>query len=234
MDNDNFFDTYLYLGPNKLKIFTKKKFYAQSIYDNEIVVQTYDKKNELEELDNFLNENIFKIEQKTNNFVKDIILILEHKTLMTVKISIKRNYYGQKIKDINFNHLLKDAKNQFEQNYKNRELLHMIIERYLIDNNSFSELPNDLICNYISLDLSFISLETEFIKNLEEVLKKYHIKVNKIISATYVKEFNLEGKNDLFLMTEKLLEGFNSNEILFVSKSQKKQGFFEKFFHLFS
>ena len=40
--------------------------------------------------------------------------------------------------------------------------------------------------------------------------------------------------DDIYLMSEKLIDGYNKNEILLINKNQENQGFFEKFFNFFS
>ena len=50
----------------------------------------------------------------------------------------------------------------------------------------------------------------------------------------YVRTFLDNQNKDLFLMAKKVIEGCNSNEVIFMSKAIKNEGFFEKFFNFFS
>ena len=54
------------------------------------------------------------------------------------------------------------------------------------------------------------------------------------MSGNYIKSFFSEESMDLFVMANKLNDGFNKNEFQLVSKSKENKGFFEKFFQLFS
>jgi hypothetical protein len=54
------------------------------------------------------------------------------------------------------------------------------------------------------------------------------------MSGGYVKSFIDDESTELFLMANRLNEGFNKNEVQLVSKSIRNTGFFEKFFQLFS
>ena len=96
-------------------------------------------------------------------------------------------------------------------------------------------MPKDTSYKSFSVDLEFICLSNEIIKRLERILNKYEISLDQIVNASYVSEFLTNEENDnIFLMTKKILRGYNSNEVSLVNKSTKNQGFFEKFFNFFN
>ena len=47
-------------------------------------------------------------------------------------------------------------------------------------------------------------------------------------------DLNSEKKFELPLIANKIMNGYNENEVLVIPKNLKKKGFFEKFFQLFS
>ena len=86
------------------------------------------------------------------------------------------------------------------------KIIHMLIESYKLDNNSYSYLPTNLKCNSFSLDIRFINLSEKFIKDLEKVLKNYQISVNQFISAEYVRRFSNNEDFDLFKMSMNIIK----------------------------
>ena len=72
------------------------------------------------------------------------------------------------------------------------------------------------------------------VKIIENILKKYQISIDRILSADYVNNFFAQHEHNLFLSSKKLIDGCNENEIQFVTKTEENKGFFEKFFNLFS
>ena len=66
------------------------------------------------------------------------------------------------------------------------------------------------------------------------ILKKYQISLKQSVNANYISKFLNNDDKNVFLMSKKLIEGYNRNEVLLVDKINKKQGFFEKFFNFFS
>ena len=110
----------------------------------------------------------------------------------------------------------------------------MIVDKYLIDGEYFSYLPEKIKCKNVCIDLNFICLSDDFIKKFERSLSKYQIKIKQIISADYIKDYFKDDGTDIFFMCKKIIQGHNKNEILIVPEKTDNKGFFEKFFNFFS
>ena len=110
----------------------------------------------------------------------------------------------------------------------------MIINNFQIDDKSYSLLPKDIKCQNYSLDLELICLSENFLRELEIILKKYHISLNRVVSADYIKDFCSTDDRDIFLMAEMIVNGHNPNEVILIDKPEKNEGFFEKFFNFFN
>jgi hypothetical protein len=52
--------------------------------------------------------------------------------------------------------------------------------------------------------------------------------------GNYIRNFTDEDNDKISITAYKLQNGLNKNEVIFVPKSQKNKGFFEKFFQLFN
>ena len=113
-------------------------------------------------------------------------------------------------------------------------VLRFFFSKKIIDGKEFLNFPQNLNCQIFSLDVTFISLSNNLIKELEIICKKYHISISKFVSAEYVKKISqLNNDEDIFSMTKKMIDGFNDNEVVISSKISRKKGFFERFFQLF-
>ena len=185
-------------------------------------------------LNDFLENNIFKIEKLAGNFVNNINIVIENKSILTSNISIKKKNYSGEITDILLESMLTDVKDLFKENYNQYKLMHMIIDKYIIDGVSYSSLQDKISNDEICLEIKLISISNLIILEIENILKKYQIQVNNYLDKGYIKDFFLDKQLDISQMAHNLKNGMNKNEIQITSKSSKKLGFFEKFFQLFS
>ena len=129
---------------------------------------------------------------------------------------------------------MSDAKDLFQESYSQYKLMHMLINKYTIDGISYSSLENKINSDEICLEIKLISVSNSIIYEIENILKKYQIQVNNYLDKSYIKDFYKDEKMDISYQAHKLLSGLNTNEVRIISKISQKQGFFEKFFHLFS
>ena len=227
------FETYLFLSSCKIAIAVYDKSNLNNLYFKEVTNFDEKKNFDFEVVEDFLEKNVFEIEKKLKNFVKHINLILESVEFLTILISVKKGNYGKKILKDDLTYLLNEAKDECKETISDRRIIHMLIDNYLIDKKNYSSLPLDQKCNFFSLDIKFVCLSKNYIRDLEKILKKYQISINNIIQADYVSSFQKENQNDLFQIAMQLLEGYNKNEVLIVPKQSKNRGFFERFFNFF-
>jgi len=112
--------------------------------------------------------------------------------------------------------------------------MHMIIVE---KENSF--LLNNINNNddYLFLEVNFISVSNNYTFNFDKLLENHQIKIKRYMSGNYIKSFfDKESKEpiELFVIANKLNDGLNKNEVQLVPKNKENEGFFEKFFQLFS
>ena len=223
---------YLFIKTNKIFIVVINDS-NQTLYKNEAKVRNSKSTFNLNFLNEFIDTNIFKIEKVLNEFVKDINIIIDHNKIYSLKFSIKNKIDNIQLDYDYVNKLLLEAKSSCNETLENCYILHMIIDRFNIDDNFYEILPEKNKCQNISIDINFICLPKNIIYDLEEVLRKYQISINRILSSDYLNRF-LEGENDdLYLIAEKILNGYNQNEVIISNKTSKNTGFFEKFFNFF-
>ena len=231
MIEDIEFETFLYISKNKYQIFVYDKNNLKNLYNDEIKINYGI---ELDNLSNFLDENIYKIEKTINSFIRNIILIIEDDKVLDVAISIKKKYYEKHIAKKYLENSLVEVKDIFRENYQDQIIMHMIIvsndkneNNNLLDNSN----KND---NCLFLEVNFISIPNKFTFYFEKLLENYQIKIQRYMSDKYIKSYFDEDTNEISVMAIKLNKGLNKNEVQLVSKSIENRGFFERFFQLFS
>ena len=234
MNEELKFETYLFIGSKKLVICVIEKKTFKILFKEEKLLDDHNEDSNLKKLDNFLAKNIFKIEKILKNFVKDINIILDDKEFFPIEISIKKDHNGNSISQENLINPLNVLKNLCQFSFKDKKIIHMLIENYQIDGKDYSFLPENLKCNNFSLDIKFICLSKNLIEHYESVLKRYHILVNQILNAEYIEQFQDQQNPNIYTTASRIISGFNNNEISLINKTLKSKGFFEKFFDFFS
>ena len=225
------FETFLYISKSKYQIFVYDKNNLKNLYSEEI---GYSEEIELNTLSKFLDDNIYKIEKKIKNFIRNIILIIEDDKILEIGISLKKKNYEKNENHKQLENSLVEVKDIFKENYQDLLIMHMVIvekENNFLLNNANN---ND---DYLFLEVNFISIPNKFTFYFDKLLENHQINIKRYMSGDYIKSFfDIESKEsmELFVMANKLNDGLNKNEVQLISKSKENRGFFEKFFQLFS
>ncbi len=227
------FETYLYLSSDKFKIFLFDKKNIKNLFQETTSIENNFNFIDFTELTKFLDKNIFKIEKLIGTFIKNIFLIVDNKDNFTIKLSNKKKIENKVSKESLTNTLIK-LKNLINENYKNQTIMHILINNQLVHDNIETSLIENEDTNSQCLEVSFITISNDLIFNLSKVLQEYQIDIPKFIDGKYVKSYFKDDKLELSLATHKLINGFNDNEVLIVPKNTENQGFFERFFNVFS
>ena len=227
-------ETYLFISPSAVRIYLFDIKNCKNLFKEELIYTNEEKTINLNILNSFLEENFFKIEKLLGNFINNIFLIVENKNITNTYFGIKKKIYDETINMRNLENMLKDAKDLFKENYRNEKIMHLIIDKYIVDGRNYFSFQDDLKGENFCLELQFSSISNSTVQQIEKVLEKFHIKISHYINGNYIKKM-LEKENLEFSeMVHKVKSGFNENEVRLIPKNLRKKGFFEKFFQLFS
>ena len=232
MNKEQDLENYLSVSPNKLGIYLFDTKNLNNLYKKELIIS---ENNNLDSgiIKKFLDDNIFKIEKLSGKFVENIFLILEDRKIFILDLGIKKKNYNVFITKEYLENSLIEAKDLFRENYPNQNIMHMVINKYLINNMSYASFEKNLKGDSFALEIKFHSIPNIIINDLNKILENYQIKIIKYLDGGYIKNLFNENK-ELSFMSHKILKGYNVNEVSFLPKNTKKLGFFEKFFQLFS
>ena len=228
------FETYLVISNDKFEIYLLDIKKSKNLYKKEFKYQTDLEKIDLNLLDEFLEKNIFSIEKVAGSFVNKINLIIQSKTILNLDLSVKKKNYSQNISDVFLKNILTDIKDLFKESYREYKLMHMLINKYIINEESYTSLKDEINSDEICLEIKLISISNLIVFEIENILKKYQIQVINYFDKEYLKDFFKDEQLEISYMANKILNGINKNEVILTSKNTKKLGFFEKFFQLFS
>jgi len=233
MNKDQQLENYLSISPNKFGIYLFDPKNSKNIYKEELLINQNNNYLNLINLKRFLDNNIFKIEKLSGKFVENIFLILENKSTFNLEMGIKKKNYELSVTKEYLKNSLIEAKDLFRKNYQNQEIMHMIINKYFINNKSYLSFQENLKSDHLALEIQFKSISNNIIYDLNKILENYQIKIIKYLDGDYVKNF-FSKDIELSEMSHRIINGYNENEVIFIQKNPKKLAFFEKFFQLFN
>ena len=226
-------ETYLYVSSDKFGIYVFDTHELNNLYKYELITKNNDNNIDLVILNDFLNNNIFKIEKLINRFVKNIFLIIENKNILKLNIGIKKKNYNSILSKNDLINSLTEVKDLFKK-AQDEKIMHIIVNKYIINDNIFKTFQNNLQCDQLSLEIQFISISENLIRNIDKVLETFQIKIIRYLDGNYIRNYFNDDNMEISRMTNQIIKGFNENEVVLVPKNTKKMRFFEKFFQLFS
>ena len=118
------FKTFLSISLEGFEIFVLNNKNFENLYKQEVKFQNKTNIIHFENLNKFLEENIFKIEKIIGKFIKDIFLIIENPEIFDLNIGIKKKNYETSITKKDLETILTDAKDLFKENYENEKGAH--------------------------------------------------------------------------------------------------------------
>ena len=165
-------------------------------------------------LESKIEKIITSLEKDINEYIDSINLMIDSSKTLSIGISISKKFDGSQLKQSNIKFLVQEVKQQILKNYANYNIIHIIINNYKIDGVDYSYLPNEIKCNFLSLDLFFICLPADLVLYFKKVFSNSNILINEIISSSYVKSINYKNNLNLNGHTSFIDIGFNKTSII--------------------
>ena len=187
------FQTYIDFGASKIRIGVfDYELPKNNLYNQIVCISNFDKeKLNIDTSKNLINKLIQSSEKELNLHIKNITLMIDAPDVQSFDFSIKKNLDSKSsfFDDIKF--LLQDARQLAQKNNEKKIIIHTIIEKIIIDDKIYNELPNNNI-NYksIALELKFIYISEIFYNTIIKHFKLIHIEVDNILCSSYVKSSN--------------------------------------------
>ena len=187
------FQTYIDFGASKIRIGVfDYELPKNNLYNQIECISNFDKeKLNIDTSKNLINKLIQSSEKELNLHIKNITLMIDAPDVQSFDFSIKKNLDSKSsfFDDIKF--LLQDARQLAQKNNEKKIIIHTIIEKIIIDDKIYNELPNNNI-NYksIALELKFIYISEIFYNTIIKHFKLIHIEVDSILCSSYVKSSN--------------------------------------------
>merc|ERR1711991_220975 len=153
-----------------------------------MVPDTLDDNLNLIVLSKFIFEKIKDFEKDVGRFIEKVYVITDAK-YNKFSLSLKNKYDSDKIKETDVVRLISDAKQQISRNNKDFVILHLLVDKYIVDGEEYLEFPENISYKEFIIEVSFITVQNSTVKTLNKIFKDCNIEVKKIISHQYSSSF---------------------------------------------
>ena len=181
-----------------------------------------------------LKDSIRKLEKDLGLFLNSGNISIQSKTYQSILFSVKEIFDDKELNKEVIVKMVRSAIQQFHNSEKNLTILHVIINKYVVDDKIYNFLPEYKKIKKIILEIELICLNKNLVNKLKNLFNECKIDLKKIVSYDYAKKFLKNIKDEtLCLSAYEILNGANQSEVIFNEKSVEKHTLFNKIFNFF-
>jgi cell division protein FtsA len=174
-----------------------------------------------------ISADLHNIEKKVSKVFKSISVVLNQKDVFCTNLSGFKKLNGSKVEKRDLDYILNEAKNSISKNQRNNSILHILNSNFILDKTKQKKMPINIFGDLLSLDMTFVSIPENNLKNIKEIFSKSDLKIDRVISKPFAENINLLNLN-------KNLKNFISinfgNELTTISLCQNSSLVFFKTF----
>ena len=143
------------------------------------------------ESESLIQDLIQKAEKKIDKHLNSVILMLDTYEFSSVDVSLKKNFDNKnfEINDVKF--LIQEAKHLIENSYKNKKIIHIIINKYFFDGVEYLNIPKEKFkYKDLIIQIKFLLIPELLSTKFNNYFKNINLSISKIYCSSYVKSLN--------------------------------------------
>ena len=183
MDNQNYINI-LDFGSSRIRF---------SVFNNDLK-EVYTESENVKLENNLLNHMlktrkiIKNAEKKITNHINDSVITLDLNELFTIDLSLNKNLDGKLNIYKVYNSLILELNQIIETNYNKYQIIHTILDKCIVDNKLFYEIPKDVkVINNIKIDFKILCFPKNIINYIKNSFKKNNINITNFFCTSYIK-----------------------------------------------
>ena len=149
---------------------------------------------------NDLKKALENIEKKTSFIFKEVNIISNFSDLESVNLCGFKKLNGNQVLSEDISFILNDLRKNIIENENNKFILHLFNTKYELDKKVIKNLPIGLYGQFYSHQLTFFLTNKNNIKNIESLLSRCNLRLNRIVVKSFVEGVQVinNDKNDTF------------------------------------
>ena len=177
---------------------------------------------DLKLVSSIIKDNVYLIEQKLNFVFKEVIFVTDCFESFAISFTGFKKLNGSQLSKDNITYILNLLKSKISEIENQKKIIHIFNSKYVLDKKEIENLPIGLFGNLYSQETSFILIDNNNYKNLNNVFKNCNLRIKRIISKKFLDGVNIINKNldlETFL---KIQINENDAELIYFENSALK------------
>ena len=137
-----------------------------------------------------ISADLHNIEKKVSKVFKSISVVLNQKDVFCTNLSGFKKLNGSKVEKRDLDYILNEAKNSISKNQRNNSILHILNSNFILDKTKQKKMPINIFGDHLSLDMTFVSIPENNLKNIKEIFSKSDLKIDRVISKPFAENIN--------------------------------------------
>ena len=191
--NEKSLNVFIDFGSSKIRLGIFDKETSKNIFITEKkCISNFSLKNfDINESNEVVKNLIKSAEKNIDSHIKHINLMIDTPDMFSIDVSIKKNFDKKKHSKKDIKPLLNEAKNLVQNNYFNQKIVHMIVKKFVFDDDEFFEIPkNEISYSSLIIEFKFICFPGEFWKKLQDSFSSNYLTVDNLYCSSYVRSVN--------------------------------------------
>ena len=155
---------------------------------------------DIEACSNDLKKTLENIEKKISFIFKEVNVISNFPDLESVNLCGFKKLNGNQVLSEDISFILNDLRKNIIENENEKFILHLFNTKYELDRKVTKNLPIGLYGQFYSHQLTFFLTNKNNVKNIENLLNKCNLRLNRIVVKSFVEGIKVinKDKNDTF------------------------------------
>ena len=191
--NEKSLNVFIDLGSSKIRLGVFNKETSNNLFILEkSCISNFSLKNfDIKSSNEIIKDLIKSAEKKIDKHIKNLDLMIDTPDMFSIDISIKKSSDSKKVMHNDIQSLLKEAKNIIQNNYLDKKIIHMIVKKFVFDEDEYFKIPdNQINYKFLTVELKFICFSNKIWENLQNLFKSNFIDIDNIYCSSYLRASN--------------------------------------------
>ncbi len=136
-----------------------------------------------------------EIEKKLDKVFDSINLIINQREMFATNVTSFKNLNGAKVEKRDFDYILNEGKISISKNEEKNSVLHILNSNFYLDKKKRDKIPLNVFGDHLGLEMTFVSLPKNYIKNIKNLFEENDLKVERVICRPLATGINLANEN---------------------------------------